>query len=267
MFFKRDDSDSYLRKNIGADNNVCLILTATVDVCGIAFMDRSDPAIRLKDYENSLEKWLTLGFAKKIVFIENSGFDLTKLNRFVGLFAIKNISIEFLSFRGQGFPRELGKGYGELMTLEYAVKHSVLLMQSDHFVKVNGRYFLGNNHTVLYSKNSRSSTHVMCDLSDNLAWADSRVFGGAKHFLNSYLCPRLKEVNDASGVFFEHVMARATHAAISDGWTWSPLPSPPEIIGVYGSGDIRYSNNAFRRILKKVFHAWKTFALKRRQPF
>lgn len=256
-----------MQKNTGVETNVCLILTATIDVGGIAFMDRSDPDIRLKDYENSLEKWLTSGFAKTILFIENSGFNLAKLNRFVSLFAEKNIAIEFLSFSGQSFPRELGKGYGELMTLDYAAKHSVLLMQSDHFLKVNGRYFLDNNYMVICGANSGSSTHLMCDLCDNLTWADSRVFGGAKHFLNLYLCPRLAEINDSSGVFFEHVLAKATHRAISDGWAWSPLPAPPEIIGVYGSGNIQYSNSFFRRAFKKIFHAWKIRALKRRQPF
>ena len=53
-----------------------LILTCTIQPNNMPNLTRSDPNLRLQDYKKSFNFWISNSNIKKIIFIENSGYDL-----------------------------------------------------------------------------------------------------------------------------------------------------------------------------------------------
>jgi hypothetical protein len=222
--------------NTPANASACLLLTATIKVKeDMVFTTRKDTNTRLNDYKQALTLWLAHPDIKSLVLVENSGSDISELREIANQTPEKNV--EFLSFKIPEFDGSLGKGYGEMSCLQYAIEHSQLLARSSQFVKVTGRYFLMNATDFLYFAHSRRDAEIVCDMMLNLTWADSRVFAGTKDFLRNYLFPLRDELNDSQGSNFEHVLARAVHACMANCGTWAEPPFPLEVQGVSGSQD------------------------------
>jgi len=219
-----------------ADSSTCLLLTATIKVKeDVVFTARKDTNTRINDYKQALTRWLAHPDAKSIVLVENSGSDLSELREIARKTPGKNV--EFLSFTPPAFDGSLGKGYGEMICLEYAIEHSQLLARSQRLVKVTGRYYLANATEFLHFAERRRDAEIICDLLLNLTWADSRIFVATPGFLRNYLLPLRDQVNDSQGSNFEHVLARAVHACMANRGVWAEPPFPLEIQGVSGSQD------------------------------
>ena len=238
--------------------NYCLILTCTIDVKGVAFMERSNINQRFNDYYSALKMWLESGSAKRIVFVENSGAELSAFKALATKYSEKNV--EFISFDGQDFDRGLGKGYGEMLALKRVFETSTLIAQTERFVKINGRYFVPD--LIKVSEVMRTGCDVMCDLSKNLTWADSRVFGGTKSFFDIYLLPELAHVNDTAGLYFEHALAKSTHRSIADNLRWELAPFVA-IVGVSGTSNELYKRSWIKELVKNVVYQVKKFVLHR----
>lgn len=171
-------------------------------------------------------------------------------------------SVEFLSFDGQDFPRELGKGYGETLNLEHVINNSKLLSKEDLLiVRINGRYYVENIAAffeVLYP-----STEILSDLQQSLSWADATVLGGTVNFFERYVCPYGREVDDSKGYYFEHALARAVHRGLADGLVWSPYPEPPLVRGFSGTSNANMAEGLLVRKGRMVQHKLKLRMLRR----
>jgi len=242
------------------NTKICILLTATVDPKGVVFMKRSDPAVRENDYVNSVKKWIE-NTSYSILFCENSGYDIHKIEKIMR--NCVNRKTESLKFDGQNFPREFGKGYGELLTIKYAVQHSKLVKHSDYIIKVNGRYFIKNIEKIMSTLSKDSDIYVMADLKRNLTWADSRVFAFRPPFVLNYLSKFQDLLNDSRGFYLEHALARAVLRAISDGYKWIPLPSKPIIVGYSGTSDTLYRVSKIRWLAGEAFHRAKNYLIER----
>lgn len=241
-------------------SRICILLTATIDPKGIVFLRRSDPKIREIDYINSIKKWIE-NTNYPLLFCENSGYDISKLE-----IIMKNVGdreTEILQFNGQDFPRELGKGYGELLIIKYAIQHSTIIKDSDYIIKVSGRYFIKNIHKITSALSNDNDIYVMVDLRNYLTWADSRIFAFRKSFIFNYLLKFQDMLNDSKGFCLEHALARATLRAISDGHKWLPLPSKPIIIGHSGTTNAPYKTSKLRWFMGDVIHRVKNYLNKR----
>ena len=225
----------------------CLVLTCTIDVKGIAFMDRSDIAVRLGDYRKSLERWIANPAVRNIVVVENSDYDLSELRR-IAEAAKGRKAVEFISCDKQDFPRDRGKGYGETLALMEVAEKSALLRQSGYFLKVNGRYYLPNAAAVL--ADIAPGTGVYCSLTDRLRWVDSRVFGGSAVFLRDYVCREGLLTDDVKGMYFEHRLAIAALRAIADGLVWRPQRVAPHIAGISGTNNKNFRTNPLRQFAR-----------------
>lgn len=216
------------------NGSTCLLLTATIRVNDdVVFTARTDASDRLNDYKRALELWLAHPKVQSLVLVENSGWDLSELRRIAEGSPEKHV--EFLSFTAPAFDGSLGKGYGEMICLQYAMEHSRLLTESARIIKVTGRYFLTNATDFMEFVESRRDAEIICDLLLNLTWADSRIFAAGPEFLTKYLFPLKDEVNDSRASNFEHVLARAVHAFMADCGTWAEPPFPLEVQGISGS--------------------------------
>lgn len=238
-------------------NSYSILLTATVNPGGMVYTKRSDPSLRLRDYEESLELWFRSRLGLPFVFCENSAFDLGRMQEIPGN---DDERVEFLSFNGQGFPKEAGKGYGEVGILSHAVNNSSCLKHSKYVVKVTGRYYVKNISKIIKAIELDKGVDIYCDLAKNLSYSDSRFFIASVDFLKEYLCPIRSTINDSSGVFFEHALARAAHRAMSDGRIWSPLPYLPDIVGVSGTSNTVYKRTYIRRLKRNVCNSVKRLA-------
>lgn len=223
-------------------------------------MQRSNPLVRENDYINSLKRWVN-DTNYSIIFCENSGYDIEKIKEIFK--SCINRKTEVLQFDGQDFPRELGKGYGELSTIRYAIQHSKLIEKIDYLIKVNGRYFFKNIDVITKILSKDNDIYVMADLKRNMTWADSRIFAFKSSFVINYLSKYQDMLNDSKGFYLEHALARAIHFAMSDGYKWLPLPCKPIIIGYSGTFNTPYRTSKLRWLAGEAIHRVKNYLNKR----
>lgn len=240
---------------IAAEQAPCVILTATVTVGDICLTARTDPKVRLADYKSAFSKWLADPSVETLVLVENSGFDLSEFEDIAK--SRKPNQVELLSFICEPFDGRLGKGYGEILCLEHALQHSKLLQRSHQFLKASGRYYLRNARALLEFLSQHPELDVMCDLTRNLTWADSRAFGGKIEFLRRYLMPLRESINDSEHVFFEHALARATHQAMADARQWAMPPQSLDVNGVSASSNLSYEVNPLKSFARRALHRVK----------
>lgn len=222
----------------------------------MAFTVRRDTDTRYQDYKQAFTQWVHTPGDFPLIFVENSGFDLSELKAISDAAAKRKV--EFLSFQCPPFDGSLGKGYGEMICLDYCLDHSEILRSRSRFLKVTGRYFLSNAARLLHAVESRPDADVICNLLDDLTWADSRAFGGSTSFLRDHLCAMRHLVNDSEGRAFENVLARAMHRVMSDGGKWALLPEPPQLTGVSGSLGRAWGRTPLQELKQQV--RFKLFA-------
>ena len=114
-----------------------LLMTASVNPRGMKRLSVNDIAEREQQYLGTLQFYLRNESISAIVFIENSGHDLAVFRALSAKYPQKRV--EFISCDLNGYPREYGKSYGELLTLDYACYHSTLVKEAVGYFKVTGR--------------------------------------------------------------------------------------------------------------------------------
>ncbi len=168
-----------------------LLLTATVSPpSGVPQLKRVDPQQRLADYCLALSFYCRISptVVDRIVFIENSEYDLTPL-RAVAARAGAGDRVEFVSFNGLDHPAGYGRGYGEFKLLDYAMDHSRFLAEcapDDHLWKATGRYRVVNLKTMI--RTAPATYDLYCDARDKpIPWTDLRLLsytpGGYRRYL------------------------------------------------------------------------------------
>jgi len=168
-------------------NHVVLLLTACINPGDTFSVQRRDSLTRLDDYKKSLLFFLKSKSIKKIIFCENSNFDLKELIELAELNNSNNINIEFLSFYGQPEKPQYGKGNGEMNIISYALKNSKLLADSNIILKVTGRLIVSNIDLIVRSIERDFGVDIYCDLRKNLSTSDSRIFGATCIFFQKYV--------------------------------------------------------------------------------
>ena len=122
-----------------------ILLTATIKTNGCWWLKRSEVEDRENDYYAALEKWL-INTDFDFVFVENSGAELDFLNPLLEQYKDR---VEVISYSDNDYDRSLGKGHGELRTVNYAIEHSEKLKSSNIIHKVSGHYYLTNIKNIL----------------------------------------------------------------------------------------------------------------------
>ena len=186
------------------DKNMILFLTACVNPKGMAYTKLSNPEIRLKQYKEALDWYLT-HTSLKILLVENSGYDFSDSNRN----QIEEARLEILSYDGNSYDRSRGKGFGEAEIVEYGLQHSRFLRtysQDTMLLKVTGR--------------------LLCKNINELS--------GRYHHSNCFL-PRREEINDSQCRHFEHVLYDSIEDWKHSGGKHRMFWIPPVIEGMSGT--------------------------------
>ena len=130
-----------------------LLLTSTIkpkNQAGLAVINFKE---RLQEYVNCLEYYCDLvksGLVDKVVFVDNSGFDVDFLKD-----KYSNFDVEIISFYGLDYDANFHRGYGEFNLINYAYKKSLILnsLSSDACVwKISGRYKVVNIVNMIKTK-------------------------------------------------------------------------------------------------------------------
>jgi hypothetical protein len=235
--------------------SIVLLLTATIDPGVTPMVVRHDPALRLQDYLSALGNWLASGTAPRVVFCENSGYDLAPLKRAA---QGHGCEIEFISFFGNQDGATKGKGYAELKIIEHALQESALLARSEVIVKCTGRLTVRNSMRVMRSI-ATSKFDVMCSLKQYLSFADSRLFAATPSFVRHHLLPQTHIIDDHAGVYFEHALACATASAVAEREQWRPFPTLPRIEGFSGTHGVSMTESRPVSSLKAGLHELRKF--------
>lgn len=226
------------------------MLTATIEVKNVVFTERNCTTDRLNDYFNSFKFWLLHKDVKNIIFIENSGYDLSI---FKTLAANSSKNIEFLSYIEDSFDPKFGKGYGEKLIFNHLVKYSFLLYKCEKFIKISGRYVVTNYRKILHKFNL--NTDIYCDLTKNLTYSESVFFGGSIYFLTDYIYKNNFSINDSKGIYFEHFLAQCYLNGIKDNLIFQFFIIKPSIIGYSGTTNFIIKPN----LLKNYILSFATF--------
>ncbi len=213
--------------------SVCLLLTATINVGATVHSARNDPATRLADYRQALRFWTSANTVRKIIFCENSGADLGPLEDVVP--RADGPLVEFIGFKAQGIDPRRGKGAGEMGILGHALDVSRLLQPGDHVLKVTGRHIVANAIALVRQAERSDPPDLICNLTRNLTYADSRIFLMREYLMRSHLVSIGDAIDDSLGVHFEHILARAALRSIADGHHWEMPEVRPDLRGISGT--------------------------------
>jgi hypothetical protein len=242
-----------------------VLLTATVDPRNVAKVARRDPRQRLEDYKTALRAcWLSEQRIANLIFCENSNHDLKDIHQLCYQQSGSGRRTELISFEGQQFPPYLGKGYGEIGIISYALRHSNILQDGNPLIiKATGRLMVANIGTLIKRTLENQDFDIACDFRGNLQWVDSRIFIARKHFLQNYLVPMQDLADESCGMTFEHILGRATHKAIGDGLRWLPMSCTPEIQGIAGTCGTPYPKSWAGWFARDMFRRVKNLAVAR----
>ena len=159
---------------------------------------RSDPKLRLADYENTLRFYLNLNqkMYDQIIFCENSGADLSSLELISKNENPFDIDVVFHSSMADCNP-EFGKGHSELQMMDRAFIDIIKgASQERVYWKLTGRIKIQNIERLLRKAPKNFEVYIDMRLVPewltffgNDHWADTRIIGFTsrgyeKHFLN-----------------------------------------------------------------------------------
>jgi hypothetical protein len=232
-------------------DSLVLLLTATINPGGTPFVARADPTVRLRDYQQALTAWLRSESLRKIVFYENSGFDIGSLREIAQHFPRQEV--EFHSFLGNDTGVSKGKGYPELLGIERVLAESDLIKDCRYIVKCTGRLTVGNAAR-LFERIDDDGFDIMCTLVRNFTFADSRLFIATPDFVSRYLIPQKCVIDDNKGIFLEHALAYATARGLSEQLRWLPFPILPDICGISGTSGVSHSLGLRRRVQEAIYY-------------
>jgi hypothetical protein len=123
-------------------NQYLLVMTACIDPgAGHATLQRADPAVRRRDYEEALRFWLGYPDPRinRILFIENSGASLSSLEEIVRDENPLGKEVEFVGLDCNWYPPGGHYCYAEMRMLDLGLEQSALARVTSHMIKATGR--------------------------------------------------------------------------------------------------------------------------------
>lgn len=221
-----------------------LLMTACIRPGHMPQTALQDAVIRENQYRSALDFYLQkTNFP--IVFVENSGVDIS------GDYheAISDGRLEVLTFNGNAYNRQRGKGYGEGLILKYAFEHSKKLEGGRCCIKVSGRHVVRNINMIWWSVTCFADNRHFCSCNVNPKYrsALSDIFIADTRFFQVSMLQAVERVDESKGFWFEHALYEATSDYVKKGGEFVFLPVPPRQEGVSGSTGKMFISPGFRR--------------------
>lgn len=222
-----------------------LVLTACVDPQGMSYMALQDKGTRFSQYKMALE-WYLGHTQLRIVFGENSGFDITPYFESY----IQAGRLEVLTFKGNDYNRNFGKGYGEAATLDYILQHSAFINEETIVIKVTGRVICKNINTLAWAYRAKDTVYSFpFEDAKGRMESHSQVIFSPKLFYDKYFLPRREELDDSRDYWFEHLLYDVIQTWASDGHRYKEMWIPPITEGTSGTTGDALKSTGFKYIV------------------
>lgn len=231
-----------------------LVMTATVVPAPNAQVKRSSPRVRLEDYKRALRFWLRYphAAAERILFLENSGADLSELRAIADEENPLGREVEFLSLPVQEIPPGGNYGYTEMQLLDEGLALSRLRRATTHMIKTTGRLTFPALAKALdrIEKAARKTSfgfELMIDcrrLGFPRRGYDARVqlFVCSHDFYDRVLRNANREMNPAGARLLEQLIFRKVIPFLGQPGCYLRFPCNIEPVGYFGCKDRRYDS-------------------------
>lgn len=173
----------------------CLIITATIQPNSV-MVAQNDVRVRKEEYLKALQFYIQ-HYQLPIYFIENSTFNFNEDVDFQSIFGTRKVNLIQYPASAE-FSK--GKGYQEFEILDQTIQK--LTNEFDEFIKVSGRYIVTNFEELKAQKNNG----IVIDRHKKRKVAITSFFSCRFKEYHDYIAGSYKEVNDAAGVFIEHIV-------------------------------------------------------------
>lgn len=233
-------------------DNIIILLTGCISPNGMAFTKLQNPKERLFQYVDAI-KWYLINTDYRVLFVENSNFDLRDY--------IKNFPnierFEYLTFDGNNYDKSKGKGFGEGVIINYALKNSRFLLACNTVIKITGRFILKNISQIMANYESIASRSkkkvIYCDFNRNLSVAFSIMVVLPKEFITDYFLQELPKVNDSLCYEFENALATSIRNSIENSNSFKVVMFKRACAfnGISGTTATKISNKSQIKIISK----------------
>jgi hypothetical protein len=227
-----------------------LVMTATIAPAP-AQVKRSSSQLRLEDYKRALRFWLSYPHpsAARILFLENSGADLSELRAIAQTENQLNREVEFLSLPVHEIPAGANYGYAEMQALDEGLALSKLRRATTHMIKTTGRLtFPALGRALDRVTNSSAVPHeLMIDcrrLGLFRRGYDARVqlFACSHSFYDRVLRQSNREMNSTDVRLLEHLIYRKVIPFQGQPGYYLRFPCNIDPVGHFGFKDRRYDS-------------------------
>jgi hypothetical protein len=227
-----------------------LVMTATIAPAP-AQVKRSSSQLRLEDYKRALRFWLSYPHpaAARILFVENSGADLSELRAIAQTENPLNREVEFLSLPVHEIPAGANYGYAEMQALDEGLALSKLRRATTHMIKTTGRLtFPALGRALDRVTNSSAVPHeLMIDcrrLGLFRRGYDARVqlFACSHSFYDRVLRQSNREMNSTDVRLLEHLIYRKVIPFQGQPGYYLRFPCNIDPVGHFGFKDRRYDS-------------------------
>lgn len=211
-----------------------LFLTSTVTPSVLPYY--GSPELRKDEYVKAIRFYLE-NTPYRILVVDNSGYDFNKDFP-------REDRIEALSYKEDN-PTDKGKGYGEMLLMQYGFRYSQFLKEANQIVKITGRHIIKNINQQLRLCNDIAALYV--DATMQLDFARSYFFVSPKSLYERYLFPRIEELDDPQGIYLEHLLGRSIRKWLRDKGEYHQFLLPVHIIGRGGTAASQYKSPSIDR--------------------
>lgn len=207
-----------------------ILLTACVNPGNMVNTVLVDAEIRRKQYIDALKFYLA-ETDYPIVFIENTEENFSDLFKDY----ITSKRLEYITFQGNNnLYQKRGKGYGEAVIIEYALRYSQFIHECEYVVKITGRLKLINMKWILWlHKYIIPKCDIQCGMDVKARFSDSRLMISNITFLKYFIAKKEMINDDFECVLFECLDEQA-------GFVCYPVFIRPSWIGTSGTGGDNY---------------------------
>lgn len=216
-------------------NNPILLLTCCINPGNMIMTALTDVNDRKRQYYEAFDYYLK-ETGCSIVIVENTGHVIDEKYR-------NNSRIEYITFDGNNFSKEKGKGFGELLIIDYALKNSSFIKETPDaiIIKITGRLkILSISKHLRQIERCNKKNTVFADVETNYSLAYSYFFVGNKFFFEQYFFHYRDKINDSEGFYFEHALANAIQTYALELNSFSQLLNPIDFYGYSGTTGMLY---------------------------
>lgn len=236
-----------------------LLLTACINPNGMSYTVLQQIDIRRRQYEKAL-RWYLEHTPYRIVMAENTNSSIdTDLK--------DNNRVEYITFEGNNYSKEKGKGYGEALIIKEAMKQSQWLKDALLIVKITGRLIVENIQNVI-NEVAKLHVHTLSyelykggllvagDLNCKQKKAPSVCFLAPPDFFVDDFFIDMENCNDTLGIDFETVLYRQYMRWMGVNGGFRLLTHRIKIKGVSGSTGKAYQNYSWKARMKNYLRAY-----------